>query len=930
MRIFLILSFFLIVTVNLVDAESIPTHIFKNGEEAQARFTDSLEVLFDYEGQLSISEILDDPDAKFSVWNGERELVSPMVIWSRIRLTNSRSSTLDGYFRFFSFIDSIWVYTVEDGNVIDQTFTGNVLRPWDKDLLTNHSNIPLSLLSGETRTYYFKRSYSIINCPMTCLSSLRYVPRDVLINEKIRSQTRQSFYAGVMLLFGLFSGFMFFMFRERVFVYYSLLMFSYIAYFATENLLTEIWFNRHFTSLIKTDSFLAISAIALSFSFFINAYLNLQKRFPRLRLTYLGISLFTAFFTFIGRVFTSDLIWLANINNMLLVFWIIATMTVIVVSIRKSDKSTITLLISVGVLFIGALVYVLALVLRIPSEDSWMYYAFQIGTVLFSGTLFYGLFDKIDTIKAEKLRFEELDEMKSRFFANISHEFRTPLTLVMGPIQQVLENVEAPKDKNRLQLAYQNAERLLELINQLLDLSKLESKQMKLVVVKQNLSSMLKGIVMSFESLASRKNIRLNFVTQKEELFLYIDKDKIEQIFYNLLSNAFKFTKENGEIAVMVVNHDDHVEVLVRDNGIGIPATRLRDIFNRFFQVDSSEVREQEGSGIGLALVKELTDLHKGQIKVESKINEGTTFTLLFQKGKAHFKENEIYLGVDANNTEPSAPSAKRIPMVPETEILETENISRDELDKERPIILIIEDNTAVRNYITEYLNSSFQILEASNGQDGIDKAFEYVPDLVISDVMMPYKNGYEVCAILKKDQRTSHIPIILLTAKAASDEKLKGLEIGADDYLVKPFNSKELEIRMINLIETRIKLRKRFSESTTLEKKVEDINPLDKEFIEKVYSIIETHISNEQFGVEFLANEIELSRSQLNRKLKALTDYSANKFIQSYRLQRAKELLEKKEGNVSEIAMETGFKSTAYFVKCFGDKYGKTPGSFL
>lgn len=924
---------FLIVLIALVHGfQMFGTNIsyrFNEQTESSPNFTDSLGFFVDKEAHYSIEEILGFPATKFTLLTEDVELSAPVVLWTKVTLTNENQNRFDGYFRLFTYIDSIWMYTIQDGEVIDVAFSGNNLEPLEKSLSTNRNNLPFNLYHGETKTYYFKMRYNQLICSNQCYSSLRVIPRNVLDREEITTNALQSFYAGVMIFFGLVSLFMYSMFWESVFIWFALLMFSFTAYFASLYGLTELIFNYHPKAAARVDLAIIVPCILLSSMMFISKYTDLRARSSRFYSIYFYYTLLISISPLVIKIFHHDWNVINKIHDGLTFILVLLTLGIIFLSVRKSDKSSIILLVSAVILCLGAMVFILDLANFIPSSLITNY-SFQIGTIFFSGILFYGIFDKINTIRTEKKRFEELDQVKSRFFANISHEFRTPLTLVMGPIKDVLKNTTTTEDQNRLQLAYQNAERLLQLINQLLDLSKLEANKMELLTTKQNLPAILKGIVMSFESLAKRKHIQFNFVAQKENIPVYVDTDKMEKIFYNLLSNAFKFTKENGEIAVMITDHENHVEILVRDNGIGISSSRLPNIFNRFFQGDNTTTSEHEGTGIGLALVKELVELHKGSINVESQEGEGTVFTVNFKKGTAHLKEHEIHHASSSVSSASTIQQAEKMINL-SAEIPALNSTSNDtEQDDEAPVVLIIEDNTAVRNYIKQHLISSFQIIEAVNGQEGIDHALELLPDLIISDVMMPKKDGYEVCATLKKDQRTSHIPIILLTAKAAAEEKMKGLEIGADDYLVKPFDTKELGVRARNLIASRLLLRKKFSESGTIEPQAAGTNSVDKAFLEDVCAIIDAHLSDEQFSVELLAQEIGLSRSQLNRKLKALTDQSPNKVIQSFRLQKAKEMLQQGTGNVSEVAMQTGFNSTAYFIKCFGDKYGQTPGSLL
>lgn len=904
------------------------SYSFNEQNDTSPNFTDSLGFFVDQKAQYSIEDLLSFPATKFSPLTEDIELSAPVVLWTSVTLTNEGNNGFDGYFRLFLFIDTIWMYTIQNGEIIDVTFSGNNLKPLEKNLSTNQNHLPFSLYRGETKTYYFKMRLDRLLCSQKCFSSLNIIPRNILDRKEIMTNSLQSFYAGIMLFFGLISLFMYSIFWESVFIWFALLMFSFTAYFASLNGLTGLIFNYRFEGIARADLAVIVPCILLSATMFISKYTDLRARSIRFYNLYFYYALFLSIVPLIARLISDDWYTIGKISDYLTLILLILTLIIIFSYTRKKNKSSIILLVSAGILCLGAMCHILSVADFLP-DNLITDYSFQIGTVFFSGILFYGIFDKINTIRAEKERYEELDQVKSRFFANISHEFRTPLTLVMGPIKDVLKNTETKEDRGRLQLAYQNAERLLQLINQLLDLSKLEANKMELLAAEQNLPVILKGIVMSFESLAKRRHIQFNFVAQKEAIPVYIDIDKVEKIFYNLLSNAFKFTEENGEIAVMITDHKNHVEILVRDNGVGISSSRLPNIFNRFFQGDNTTTSEHEGTGIGLALVKELVELHKGSIQVESQEGVGTVFTIKFKKGTGHLKEHEIHHTSASISSANTIQQEDKVDLFSETPALITTN-NDIEQDDDMPVILIIEDNASVREYIKQHLVSSFQIIEAINGQEGIDQALELLPDLIISDVMMPKKDGYEVCATLKKDQRTSHIPIILLTAKAAAEEKMHGLEIGADDYLVKPFDTKELEVRTRNLIASRLLLRKKFSESNTIEPRYAGNNALDKAFVENVCNIVETHLADEQFSVELLAREIGLSRSQLNRKLKALTDLSPNKFIQSFRLQKAKEMLEQGSGNVSEVALETGFNSTAYFIKCFGDKYGQTPGSLL
>ena len=561
---------------------------------------------------------------------------------------------------------------------------------------------------------------------------------------------------------------------------------------------------------------------------------------------------------------------------------------------------------------------------------------------------------ELEHIQTEKL--EDLDRMKSQFFANISHEFRTPLTLILGPLRKILsENIDeqARQDLNMMQ---RNANRLQRLINQLLSLSKLESGKMKLQARERDAIPLIRGYVQSFESLAKQKGIDLIFKEEGESISFWVDQEKLEKILFNLLSNAFKFTHEGGTISVTVSpplappegggllsgesvskgstksppfrGDGRGVMISVTDTGKGIPKDQLEHIFDRFFQADDSYTKDGEGTGIGLALTKELVELHHGKIEVESEVGTGTSFRIYLPLGKEHLKPEEI--GKTRNRKQETR---KKETLNPSTTLgagLEPRTIGNE------PIILIVEDNADLRLYIRGYLDQTYQVVEAKDGRQGLKSAIKYIPDLIISDVMMPEMDGYELCSKLKTDERTSHIPVILLTARASMESKIEGLETGADDFITKPFDPQELQIRVKNLIHQRSHIRnailKEFSKGkkeTILNISFSGLNEMDRKFILKALGLIEEHLLDTDFDVERFSREMALSHSQLHRKLKAIMNLPVTGFIRMIRLNKAAELLRKKSGNVSEIAYDVGFNTLPYFTKCFMEQFGVTPTEY-
>ncbi len=570
---------------------------------------------------------------------------------------------------------------------------------------------------------------------------------------------------------------------------------------------------------------------------------------------------------------------------------------------------------------------------------------------------------------------EEADKMKSRFFANISHEFRTPLTLMLGPAEKIISKVSDENVIKDAGIIKRNSKRLLQLVNQLLDLSKLEAGKLKLEASKNNIVSFVKGTALSFESLSEEKDITLKILSEKEFIELYFDKEKMIKILSNILSNAFKFTPQEGKITVSIIevpakNHSGlhfaiskessteksankeekispfgrndnmkgYVEIRIRDTGIGVPKEEIPKLFDRFYQVDSSFTKEYEGTGIGLALTKELVELHHGTISVESEMghpaNSGrgwTEFTIYLPLGKDHLQKEDIlieekmykpdlYIGEDKyflhkNNNEKT-----------------NGDIDVNFLKYDKTIILVVEDNYDMREYIKESLDSSYIIEEAVNGEQGLRKAVKIIPDLIISDMMMPKMDGNEMTRKLKNDEKTSHIPIIILTARSGLENKLEGLQTGADDYLTKPFDIKELQVRIENLISIRKKLQEKFSriENKTPKTEEKKLTGIDEKFMFKVMDIIEKHISEEDFNIEDFCSELAMSRTQLHRKLKALTGKSASIYIRSVKLSKAKRMIEEQKGNISEIAYSVGFSSPAYFTKCFKEEFGYPPSSII
>jgi CheY-like chemotaxis protein len=470
--------------------------------------------------------------------------------------------------------------------------------------------------------------------------------------------------------------------------------------------------------------------------------------------------------------------------------------------------------------------------------------------------------------------------------------------------------------KSQYQLIYNNANKLLSLINQLLDLSSIDAGKMKLEVERDDIVTFIKGITASFQLISEIKKIDLAFSTSLEKMEIYFDKDKIEKIITNLLSNAFKFTNAGGRVAVAVDKPEEEtILISVEDTGTGISQDEIKKIFNRFYKAETPSY--SEGTGIGLALVKELVELHFGTISVHSKLNKGTKFIIKLPLNKELYKASIIKKEKKQSSVKPSELK------------LDIDEDTVYEKQSDLPSILIIEDNEDLLKFVKDSIVSKYTAATASNGKEGLEKAYEIIPDLIISDVKMPGMDGIELCRTIKTDERTSHIPVILLTARSSIENKIEGLETGADDYITKPFQIAELMIRVNNLIEQREKLRKRFRQEIVLEPKEIAVTSADEKFLNRILGILEEHCGDENFSVDEFAKETGLSRMQLHRKLQALTDQSASEFIRNFRLKRAVKLLSGNLGNISEIAYEVGFSNPSYFAECFKNLFGFSPSEY-
>ncbi len=542
----------------------------------------------------------------------------------------------------------------------------------------------------------------------------------------------------------------------------------------------------------------------------------------------------------------------------------------------------------------------------------------------------------IHTEREKRLQEKELDEKKFQFFTNISHEFRTPLTLIINPLRDILQDKSLnlpPRIRDKHNTIYKNTDRLYRLVNELLDFRKLELNKVGVRANVLNLHNLAKEVVGHFREEAIERNIHLTLDSDNENLALWADESMLEKIIFNILSNAFKVTPDGGAITIELLSKDEFyslplvdknnptkgIEIIISDTGPGLEQEEAERIFERFYQVENLNKTYYGGTGIGLEVVQSFVDLHKGKIEVSSEVGSGTTFRIVLPNGKEHFKTNEILKDVKEPDSKKAQESTIDDNLGQETEIELNEANSAYTL-------LIVEDNGELRNYLKNELRNQYKVLLAKNGKEGLELAKSALPDIIITDVIMPEMDGFEFCKQIKEDIRTSHIPLLMLTAKARIDDRMEGIGLGADAYMVKPFDLRLLRLRLSQLITSRQLIFNKYFSVISDVPVNKNTTSLDKDFIEKVLNYINKNIDDPDLSVEALASHLNLSRSQFYRKIKALTNQTANEFLRNIRIERAKQIIENGNTNISEVCYKVGFSTPSYFTKCFKEHFGILP----
>jgi len=528
---------------------------------------------------------------------------------------------------------------------------------------------------------------------------------------------------------------------------------------------------------------------------------------------------------------------------------------------------------------------------------------------------------------------EEINKMKLQFFTNISHELRTPLTLIIGPLYQIMSGKSTPAELKKLNsIMHKNATRLLKLINQLLDFRKVESGNLNLIVQKEDIVSFVEEVYAAFEEIAIQKEIKFVFTKGKKEIDAWFDADKVEKILYNLLSNAFKFTPSGNGIEIHIqeelIDAEVYVVITVADEGRGIAKEELESVFERFYQVKKEDSTIHIGTGLGLAYTRKLIEIHKGKIEIDSELNKGTKCSVYIPISKSKYVDAAVIeMQPQKFNFKYTKNEVEEI----KVSYLESKEISEPIVyDKNTPTVLIVEDNKELRSYLLHYFSRFYKVLKAENGKEGLRIAQEKSPNIIISDLMMPVMGGIEMCTKIKTNINTSHIPVIILTAKAGLENEKEGLETGADEFVLKPFNSEILKLRVENLLRTKQVWIEKFKANTTTESWEHLENKLDQEFLEKSIDIVKKNMDNSSFTVEVFCLDIGLSRSALFKKIKSITGQSTTEFIRDIRIKKGAELLKAGKYSITEVIFMIGFSDPKYFRTCFKKQYNQTPSEFI
>ena len=831
----------------------------------------------------------------------------PYNLWLKSDLINTSNDTLELVLNI-KYVDYAKVYFVGKGKTTIK-YLGFLVNTRKRDFKIDESSVKFTLLPYEKKTLFieseFKKPY--IEGVTIKLELLAHY-NNFLVNlyeSKSYIYSIFTFLTGGIFIILLYNILLFLQYKENVYVYYSLhLFFTLINYLIMSDSFHEDFFGNviSYRNLIIENTYILsfiFYAIFLYYVFEHHNRISLKKWFKY------WIGFMFVYFIAVNTVYQIDRNFIiANFLYFGLVFRIITITYVLLMiyQILKLYKKSHLKYIAYGSLIL-TISYLLHVISNLIIGNSIFNHFFNlIGTIIEILFFTYALNLRKRDAELERDILIKINTLKSRFFANISHEFRTPLTLIKSPIQSLQTSNIDENQKNQLHLIDKNADRMLELVNQLLQLSKIDSGNLKLILKEENAGHFLNSIIESFEFQAKENNI--NFITriEKNTQNHYFDKDIIEKIATNLLTNAFKYAADKAQIIFTSCIENENLKIIVSNSESHLKKEELSKLFERFYQKEEN----QQGFGIGLALVKELLDLYKGKIetRLENKLLSFiVTIPLQKQNTNALIVFNEI-----------------------DNELIE----NCVENENELPILLIVDDNTDIRNVLKTIFKENYNILEAEDGEKALEIAQKEIPDCIISDVMMPKINGFQFVKFIKSNELTSFIPVILLTAKTSEEAHLEGLQSTADAFLTKPFNHEIIKATVFQLISERKKLQEHYSQELILKPVNIIINSIDEKFLEKLQLILDNELSNADFTADNFANEIGMSRMQLHRKLKSLVGVSATEFLRIERLKTACILLKKGNGNISEIAYSVGFNNISYFTRSFKEVYNVTPTEYI
>jgi len=894
-----------------------------------------LEVFADPNNHILPDAIVDQPFSRLDVLKVEPNI---HTYWVRGSLQNHLNQNSKWRLHLFdNWCEEVVIFTKMDTspNTWAQSRSG-YMHPSSGDKKSNQqlAHLPNSFqleLLPNTTTQIYIRYTKVMRLDLHL--NLFLEPIIAAANQQV-SDHKHSYYTlaimGMFFILSIYHFIVFWMVRDMTYLYYALYGMTAVVATTVDDEHLLVLYDLFYTNNTALQPWIFMWSgplVIIFYTLFTRTFLNTSSQYPildralRFMVWMLVITLGVVSVNFVltGRQYIPGLRFEYQ-------FIIIAVIFVLILYkiLQHRRKSEMFYVWGIGILL--AILLPRYIIQLLGMNDNWIIdwhlpiSNIQLGILAELLLFAVGIGYRTRTMQLEKQRIEEIDGLKSRFFEDISHEFRTPLTLIMGPLQQLQTKLKSPADQSIISLALDQAKRLLGQVNQVLSLSKLEARQVALKVGEQNIIAFAKGIFYSFESLADAKKISLKSNINVDAIPLYFDHSKMESIISNLVSNAIKHTPEGGEISLTINDYKQEIEISIIDSGIGIETSDIPNVFNRYYSVGNQNQVSADGYGIGLALVRELVRLHHGQVSLSSEIGKGSAFTLRFQKGRQHFKDQDMDSNLDYSIEVPD--HAKSETLVDLSHVV-------DKTKTDLPELLIIDDNADVRNFLRILLTDHYIISEAEDGVKGIQVATEQLPDLIICDVAMPLKDGYEVCNELKNTIATSHIPIILLTAKAEQEQRIEGLLKGADAYLTKPFDSEELKIRITNLIQQRETLKKKWTSTSEDPDPIETHAPLDQEFLNSVLEFIKVNMSREDLDVEMIGREIGLSSRQLNRKLKALTDKTGSQLISHTRLKEAANLLKKDSHTIAEITYATGHTSSSYFSTVFRKEYGVTPSQY-